>query len=91
LQIPGESPTLKTPIFLELTDEIPPIIAYPLEEGLRGIPGVEQDKLGLTAETIPGITQQLQGESELGGSAFVPATKGQRNADLPIGPYQEDD
>jgi hypothetical protein len=38
VQIPGEGPALKTPIFLQLTDEIPPIIAYPLEEGLRGIP-----------------------------------------------------
>jgi hypothetical protein len=91
LQIAHEGTPLEAPILLELADKIPAIIAEPLQELFRRIPRVEEDKLGLTAQAIACIAQQLQGQIELGGTSFMPEPKGQRNANLPVRPDQQDD
>jgi len=59
LEIAHQRLSLKTPILLELADKIPAIIAEPLEELFRRIPRVEEDKLGLTAQALACIAQQL--------------------------------
>src|SRR5215467_9715372 len=91
LQIAHEGTSLEAPILLELADTIPAIIAEPLAEGLRGIPGVDQNKLRLTAQPVPGIAQELSGKGKCGGSAFVPEPKRQGNTHLSVRPNEQDD
>src|SRR5919197_3307673 len=60
------------PILLQLAHEIPAIIPDALEQRLRGIPRIEQDKAGLELEPVAGITQQLQRQVKFGRAAFPP-------------------
>jgi hypothetical protein len=57
-QIPDERLPFKASIFLELAHKVPSIVPDAFEEGFRGIPRVEEDKLRLTAQAIPGIAEQ---------------------------------
>jgi len=90
-QRPDERLPCNAPMFLELAHKVPPIVPHPCEEGLRGIPRIEEDKLGLTAQAMPGIAQQLSGQSERRGTPCMPAPKGAGDADLPVRPDQSHD
>src|SRR5262249_61928787 len=57
---------LEGPILLQLAYEIPAISPNALEQRLRGIPRIEQDKAGLELEPVAGITQQLQRQVKFG-------------------------
>src|SRR5262245_6309507 len=65
LEILAAWPARNTPIFLALTDEVPPVVTDPLEELLRGMPRVTQDELRLTPQALPRIAEPLQGKGEL--------------------------
>src|SRR5215510_15922991 len=77
-EIAHERTPYKAPILFELADKLPPIVTEALQELLRGIPGVKQDKSGLTLEPIARITEQLQSQVVLGGPLC--ATRGRREA-----------
>jgi hypothetical protein len=46
-------------VLLEPTDQIPPIIANPLQQGFRRIPRLKEDICGATVEAIAGRAQAL--------------------------------
>ena len=89
-EIAHERTPFKAPILFELADTIPSIVPDALQEFLRGIPGVKQDKSGLTLEPIARLTEQRQSQVVLGGTPFVLHTEGERNADLAVRPDEED-
>jgi SOS response associated peptidase (SRAP) len=82
--------TVKRAIFLQLADEVPPVIPEALEEFFRGIPGVNQDKRGLALEPMARLAQEFQGQRILGDSPFVPPAEGERHAMLTVGPDEQD-
>jgi hypothetical protein len=48
-------------ILLQATDDIPPIVAKPLQESFGGIPGVEHHRRGAAVQAIAGIAEPLEG------------------------------
>src|SRR5262245_9064365 len=51
--------TAEAAVVLEAADEIPPIVANPLQEGFRGIPGIKEHRLRAAAQMIAGLAEQL--------------------------------
>jgi hypothetical protein len=85
----GEGAPLNASIFLALAYAVPPVIVEPLQERLRWIPRVEQDKLRLAAQPVPRIASHLEGAGELGRPPFAPEPKRQRQTHLPVRPDQQ--
>ena len=52
-------------VLLEAADDRPPIVANPLQEGLRGIPGLKEHRLRAAAPMMAGLAEQLQGQRRL--------------------------
>lgn len=48
---------IESTILVEATDERPPIVLNTLEEGFRGVLGILEDILEVTAEPMAGIAQ----------------------------------
>jgi hypothetical protein len=63
---------LEATVLLETTDEVPAIVPKALQQGFRGIPGVKEDGLRVTAPAIPGLAEELKGQHLLGGATLVP-------------------
>jgi hypothetical protein len=57
-----ECVSIEPPILFETAHEIPPIVPNALEEGFGGIPGIKEHKVGVAAQAIAGIAQQVEGE-----------------------------
>jgi hypothetical protein len=70
---------MEAAILLETTDEIPAIVPNTLQQGFRGIPGVKEDILWATTQTVPGIAEEFQGQRILGGAPFAPEPQAQGN------------
>ena len=73
-------------VLLEPTDQVPPIVANPLEQRLRRVPSVEEDRRWTTAQPMTGIAEPFEGESLLRSTALVPEAHPQRDAPGPLGP-----
>jgi hypothetical protein len=81
--IGSERLAIEAAILLETTDEISSIVPNALQPGFRGIPGVKEDILWATAQAVPGIAEELQGQRILGGATFAPELHAQGIRDLP--------
>jgi hypothetical protein len=66
-------------MLLPPTDERPPIIPHPLQQGLRRRPGIKEHVLRVTAQAVAGIAQSCQGQRVLGRTSLVPESSAQRN------------
>jgi hypothetical protein len=86
--IGSERLAIEAVILLETTDEISSIVPNALQPGFRGIPGVKEDILWATAQAVPSIAEELQGQRILGGATFAPELHAQGNPGPPIGPNQ---
>ncbi len=51
-------------VLLEATYKVPAIVANALQQGFRGIPGVEQHIRRAAMQPITGVAQQLQGQRQ---------------------------
>jgi hypothetical protein len=70
-------------VLLQTTDDIPPLVQKPLQQGLRWIPGVEQHVLRATAQAVVGIAEQLQGQCGLRSAASPPEVRAHRDTQGP--------
>jgi hypothetical protein len=83
-----EGLAIEAAVLLETTDDIPAIVPNALQQGFRGIPGVKEDGLWVTAQAIPGRAEALEGQHLFGGAPLVPQSYAQWNAHAPIRPDQ---
>jgi hypothetical protein len=82
--------TVEAPVLLQAADKVPPVVTKPFQQSPGGIPRVEKDVGGATAQSVAGITEQLQGQGVLGGPAFVPEADTEWNTEDPVCPDEED-
>jgi hypothetical protein len=54
--------TAEAAVLLQAADDRPPIVATPLQEGFRGIPGLKESRLRAAAQMMAGLAAPLQGQ-----------------------------
>jgi hypothetical protein len=67
-----EGLAIEAAVLLEPTDEVPAIIPKALQQGFRGIPGVNADIRWVTAPAMAGIAEELECQHLCGGAPLVP-------------------
>ena len=72
--------SIEPAILLESTDKVPPLVTNAFQQRFGRIPRIKQDVRRPTAQVITGRAEQLQRQSILRKTAFVPQTYSQRDA-----------
>ena len=49
---------IEATVLFETTDDIPAIVPHARQQGFRGLPGVKEDVLRVTAQAIPGLAEE---------------------------------
>src|SRR5688572_17360550 len=81
---------IEATILLEAAHEVPPIVPNPFQQGLGGVPRIEEDIVRMAAQAIAGIAEELERQRIFRGAPFMPEAHPQRNPERPIRPYQQD-
>src|SRR5262245_22496188 len=77
-------------VLREPTDNVPPIVVNPLEQGLGRRPGSEEDRLRTTTQPLAGLAEPRKGQGLLRSPARAPEAQPERNAQRAIHPDQPD-
>ena len=85
-----ERVTAEAAVLLEAADDRPPIVAHPLQEGVRGRPGINEPRLWAAAQMMAGLAEPLQGQLVCGRAPWPPESQAQRHPPGAIRPDEQD-
>ena len=73
-------------LLLQAAHDIPSIVAHPLQAGSRGIPRLQQDRVGVPMQAIASLAEELECEGVLCRPTLLPQTNPQGHPEYPLGP-----